>query len=114
MGRMADWHEVETSTTTVPVRLDDLLATSYAVNIHESPEQIDVYIACGDIAGVVRAHRRGQAPPSLVIPLRELNESGFAGMAWLEPNDDETILTVFLAQGLLGRGPMAGRPETTP
>ena len=31
--------------------LDDLLAGDYAINVHESAENIGEYIACGDIGG---------------------------------------------------------------
>ncbi len=37
------------SDTTVPVALTTLLASSYAINLHESPEAINTYTACGDI-----------------------------------------------------------------
>jgi hypothetical protein len=114
MGRMAQRHEVETSSTVIPVRLDDLLAAPHAINVHQSAQQIDVYVACGEIAGVVRPHFRIAAPEALVIPLREQSDSGYAGMAWLQPNTDETIVTIFLAQGLMGRGPMGGRAVETP
>jgi hypothetical protein len=109
MGRMTQRHEVETSSTVVPVRLDDLLAAPHAINVHQSAEQIDVYVACGEIAGVVRPHLRIAAPEALVIPLREQGGSGYAGMAWLQPNGDDTVVTIFLAQGLMGRGPMGGQ-----
>lgn len=109
MGRMAERHEVETSSTTVPVALEDLLAAPYGINIHQSAEQIDVYIACGEIAGVVRPHPRLSTTDALVIPLREQSASGYAGMAWLQPDGEETAVTIFLAQGLVGRGPMGGQ-----
>jgi hypothetical protein len=89
------------------------VAASYAITVHESAEQIDVYIACGEISGVVRPHLRGAMSEALVIPLREQSGSGYAGMAWLEANGEETIVTIFLAQGLMGRGPMGGRPAET-
>jgi hypothetical protein len=103
---MAHADEVLTSVTTVDVSLTDLLAGQYAINIHESADQIQNYIACGDIAGQIRLHLRSDAPPGLVIPLRELNDSGYAGVAWLEPTaDGKTTVTIFLASGLIGRGP---------
>lgn len=37
------------SDTTVPVALTTLLASSYAINLHESPEAITTYTSCGDI-----------------------------------------------------------------
>jgi hypothetical protein len=99
--------EVLTSVTVVDVSLDDLLAGEFAINVHESAENIQNYVACGEIVGVIRMHQHSDAPPGLVIPLRELNESDFAGVAWLEPTSDtQTTVTIFLAEGLVGRGPM--------
>ncbi len=37
------------SDTTVPVALTALMASSYAINLHESPAAITTYTACGDI-----------------------------------------------------------------
>lgn len=37
------------SDTTVMVSLQELLSGSYAINIHESPEEITTYVACGEI-----------------------------------------------------------------
>lgn len=98
--------EVLSSVTVVDVSLTDLLAGQYAINIHRSAEDIQTYVACGEIAGIPRLHLRSDAPPGLVIPLRELNDSGYAGVAWLEPTaDGKTRVTIFLASGLIGRGP---------
>jgi Cu/Zn superoxide dismutase len=38
-----------TSKTTVDVTTADLVADEYAVNVHESPENADVYVACADV-----------------------------------------------------------------
>jgi CHRD domain-containing protein len=40
------------SETDVDISLDDLTLSSYAVNVHESAEEADVYVACGDITDV--------------------------------------------------------------
>jgi hypothetical protein len=42
------------SETDVEIGLDDLLggATSYAINVHKSEAEADVYVACGDIFSV--------------------------------------------------------------
>lgn len=37
------------SKTTVDVTLDDLGLEDYAVNVHESPENADRYLACADL-----------------------------------------------------------------
>lgn len=101
--------DVFTSVTTVDASLADLIAGEYAINVHQSADAMDVYVACGDIVGVPRFHLRSDAPYGLVIPMLELNDSGYAGVAWLEPTGDgETTVTVFLASGLIGPGPNAG------
>lgn len=80
---------IETSVTTVDVTLDDLLAEEYAINVHESPENAENYIACGDIGGMMMGD-------NLVIGLAELNDSNSVGVAMLEPDGDQTIVTLFL------------------
>ena len=84
----------ETSFTSVPVTLDQILASDHAINVHLSAEQIDVYIACGDIGGVLTPQG------SLVIGLHELNNSGFTGIAFLSPGADgaSTDVSVFIAE----------------
>lgn len=37
------------SVTTVDTSLEDLTSEPFAINVHLSPEQIGVYVACGDI-----------------------------------------------------------------
>jgi hypothetical protein len=98
--------EMLTSVTTVDIALADLLSGEYAINVHESAANIQNYVACGEISGTIRMHMHSAAPPGLVIPLRELNDSGYAGVAWLEPTaDGQTTVTIFLGQGLIGPGP---------
>ncbi len=89
----------EYSFTTVPLALEDILAANHAINIHLSPEEIETYIVCGDIAGTVDANG------SLVIGLRELNDSDYAGIALLSPSAQtagSTDVSVFIAGGLTG------------
>jgi Cu/Zn superoxide dismutase len=38
-----------TSTTTVDVSLDDLLAQPFAINVHKSAAEAQIYFSCGDI-----------------------------------------------------------------
>jgi hypothetical protein len=75
---------VARSTTTVEASLDDVLAGEHAINVHESVDNIQNYIACGDLTG---AAEDGQ----LQIDLNELNDSGYEGMAVIEDNGDGTI-----------------------
>jgi len=38
------------STTMVPASLQTILKDKTAINVHKSPDEIQVYVACGDIA----------------------------------------------------------------
>lgn len=80
---------VEGSTTTVEVSLDELLASEYAINVHESAENAQNYIACGNVSG----HMTGDF---LVVGLAELNDSGYSGVAFLTPGDGTTTVSVYL------------------
>ena len=96
------------SVTTVDADLATILSAEHAINLHESAEAIDVYIACGDIGGMPDAGN------NLVIGLAEQNDSGYSGVAWLHGNDDATTtVTIFLAQGLSG-GAMGDMDMATP
>lgn len=99
-----------TSFTNVPLPLDAILAGDHAINAHLSADQIDVYIACGEIGGVV-------APDgSLTIGLGEQSGSGYTGIAYLAPGADgaSTDVTVFLAEtGGRDRGGAAAEESTS-
>ena len=82
---------VKESETDVALPLGDILAAPHAINMHESAEAIQNYIACGDIGGRV-------IDGDLVIGLRELNGSGHHGVAVLEADDDGTDVYVYLAE----------------
>jgi plastocyanin len=82
---------VEESDTTIDASLTDILAAPHAVNIHQSADAIQNYIACGDIGG--RA-----VDGKLAIGLQELNGSGYQGVAILDGSDaTTTTVTVYLA-----------------
>ncbi|HEV2073622.1 MAG TPA: hypothetical protein VGR29_08280 [Thermomicrobiales bacterium] len=96
---------VSGSTTIVEASLDDILAEEHAINVHQSPENIDVYIACGDLTGT-------PTDGELQIELQELNESGYVGEAQLQDNEDgTTTVTVVL---MLGAEDGTGTPEASP
>jgi plastocyanin len=82
---------VKESETDVPLPLGDILAAPHAINVHESAEAIQNYIACGDIGGRV-------IDGDLTIGLRELNGSGHHGVAILAGADDATGVKVYLAE----------------
>jgi len=98
----------ESSFTTVPMTLDQILASDHAINVHLSAAQIGTYIACGEIGGVRDANG------ALTIGLRELNNSGYTGIAYLAPTADGTgtNVSVFIAPTQAkgqGQGQRAGR-----
>jgi len=81
---------------------DDVLASSHSIVVHESEENIQNYIACGEIGGVV-------VDGELVISLRPLNDSGYTGIAKLDSDDDGNVdVEVYLAE------PMSTEPVATP
>lgn len=94
----------ETSFTTVFAPFDDLAADPHLIAISALDDETEL-VACGDIAGVLTGSG------DLVVPLRELNDSGFAGVAYLSPDSstDQTGVSVFLVEGLADEGtPAAG------
>jgi len=97
-GQSARAVAVASSFTNVPLTLDDLIGADHAVVIDLSLEEIDTYLACGEIGGVP------DPSGALVIGLKEYEGSGFAGIAFLSPGADEasTDVSVFLAEGLGG------------
>lgn len=98
----------EYSFSTVPLTIDDMLASDHAINVHFSPENVGTYIACGTIGGPVDANG------SLVIGLRELNESGFTGIAVLSPSgtvEGSTDISVFISSDLTANVGERATPE---
>lgn len=97
---------VETSFAEVDASLDDLVAGGYAINVHEAEANIGTYIACGDIGGTITPDP-ASGGRQLVIALRELNTSGYSGVALLREADGGTDVTLYLVQGAAGGTPEA-------
>lgn len=76
--------EGATSVTTVEASLADLTAGGFAINVHESADNIGNYIACGDITGTPDANG------DVTVELATLNDSGYSGTAKLHDNGDGT------------------------
>jgi hypothetical protein len=57
-----------TSTSEVNVSIADLLAAPYAINLHKSPQEASVYVACGNVtvAGAMALPRTGGGPRDLL------------------------------------------------
>lgn len=88
-----------TSFTTVPMTLDAILAEDHAINAHLSADEIDTYIACGELGGVFTPDG------ALVVGLGETEGSGYSGIAFLQlaPDGASTNVSVFLASSGGGR-----------
>jgi hypothetical protein len=103
---------VETSQTLVDASLDDLLAAPYAINVHESQDNIQNYIACGDLGGAMMTGPAMAQGGVLAIGLRELNTSGESGIAVLRATDtNQTMVWIYLAKGLSGTSGGMGTPS---
>lgn len=101
------------SITQLDASLDDILSGPYAINVHESEENIGNYIACGEVGGV-------QQGDTLYFGLRELNGSGYTGVGLISGDaDGSTNVVVYLAPtgsaavgGMGGDATAEGTPST--
>ena len=89
---------VTVSETIIDVPLQQLIDEGHAINAHLSNEEIDKYIACGDIGGVIRTDEGGRQ--EMMIGLAEQNDSGYSGTAWLGPSADgkQTEISIILLE----------------
>lgn len=65
---------------------DEMLASPHAIVVHESEDNMDNYIACGDIGGVVF-----DDGGDMVIGLKPVGDSGYSGIVFLESDDDDQV-----------------------
>jgi plastocyanin len=92
----------EAAFTVIQQSLDELLATDHALKVHLSKEQIQIYLACGDIGGTVDANG------ALIVGMKELGASGYTGIAYLAPaGGGGTSVSVMIAKVLPGGTPEA-------
>ena len=87
---------VKSSATIVNMPLEEIIDGGHAINVYLSAEEIDVYIACGDIGGAVTTDEEGRQ--ELRIGLGELNDSGHFGIAELVADGEETEVAVHLVE----------------
>lgn len=93
------------SRTEVDASLDDLTSGEFVVNVHESAEAIDVYIACGNVEGEPE-------DGTLTIELMQQNASGVAGQALLSDLGDGTTEVTITLTDASAEG--VASPEATP
>ena len=105
---------VETSFTMVDAPLEEIVEGGHAINLHQSKENVEEYIACGDIGGRIETGPGMEEGGTLVVGLGELNDSGYTGIAVLEGKGDQTEVVIYLAEGLAGGTGAADEEEATP
>ena len=89
---------VTLSENIVDIPLQEMIDGGHAINVHLSNEEIDTYIACGDIGGVITTDAGGRQ--EMMIGLAEQNDSGYSGTVWLGPSADgaQTEVSVILLE----------------
>jgi hypothetical protein len=92
----------EAAFTNIPQPLSAFLDEKHAIKVHLSRDQIQVYLACGDIGGTV------DADGALIVGMKELDDSGYAGIAYLVPAaNGGTNISVLIAQVIPHEGDAA-------
>ena len=105
---------VKSSVTVVDMPLQEIIDGGHAINVHLSADEIDTYIACGDIGGAVTTDE-GEEDPELIIGLGELNDSGHTGVAWLGADGDQTRVAILLVEpASAGQAGAEAAQEATP
>ena len=87
---------VKLSLNMADMPLADILAAPHAINVHQSAEEIDAYIACGDIGGVITPGETGNDEIRFV--LAEQNDSGHSGWVFFSAEGDQTEVNVMLVE----------------
>jgi hypothetical protein len=95
----------ETSFSTLPLTLDELLAEPFALAVAQAEDAPDDVVACGEIGGIVDENG------ALTLGLRERAGSGIAGIAYLFPATESpsTLASIFVAPTR-----PVGEPAATP
>jgi len=89
----------EAAFSTIPLTLEEMLAEDHSLKIHLSADQIEIYLACGDIGGAL------DADGALIVGLKEQDGSGYTGIAYLVPaGNGGTLISAMIAKVLPGGG----------
>jgi len=99
----------ESSYTNVPIAPEEIQADDHVVNASASADD-DTSVACGEVGGPLSPNG------TLIVGLREQNDSGFTGVAYLSPGGDgaSTDVSVFIAPNLDGDGTGGRTVEVAP
>jgi hypothetical protein len=96
-----------TTETSIDAKFDDLVSKDnpHVLIVHQSADQFDTYVACGELGGPVQDDQ-------LVVALRPMNNSGFAGTAILKKDGDKTTSNAYLTEQVLAL--QGGKTGPTP
>ena len=85
------------SVTKINASIAQVLQGSHALNVHKSQQEIQTYVACGDVGGV-------QFGDTLAFGLHALNGSGLTGIALLsgDPNGGTNVVVYLSPTGSAG------------
>lgn len=103
---------VAQSTTIVKAPLATILSEERAINVHESTEHMDVYIACGDLTGTPAESTPFNGEGTLGIALHEQSNSGVEG--WAELRDNGNGTTTVDVRLMRSEGDMGAKQDATP
>ncbi|MFN8592443.1 MAG: cupredoxin family copper-binding protein [Thermomicrobiales bacterium] len=104
---------VALSDNSIDMPLQEIIDGGHAINVHKSADEIDTYIACGEIGGILTEREDGSGK-ELTMGLRELNDSGYAGVAWLSEENGKTLVSIELIEtGGAGAGATAAEQPAT-
>jgi len=89
-----DQPQIETSITSVDLKLDDIVASPHLIMAHKSADEIGTFIACADLTGPATDDR-------LTVALGPLNDSGHVGVAFLvkESGGTDVYLSLTAPEG---------------
>jgi plastocyanin len=93
---------VAISTTTLNVTIAELLSGPHAINIHKSAQNVDAYVACGNVSGRM-------VDGSLIVGLQQLNGSSDVGIAVLREEAERTTVSLYML--VVESQPVATGPE---
>lgn len=97
---------VQASVGIVDASLRDLVDGGHAIDVDLNPRADKVGIVCGDLGG--RLLQPAGMTERLMVGMREITDSGFAGVAVLEAAGERTTVTVYLLVGEVIPGPTTG------
>lgn len=113
-GEMRGTLTVGTITTSesedIEFEWDTMLGGPHAILVYASPADMESFVACGDIGGLVY-----DDDDKLVVGIHPVGDSGYSGMAFMEKDDDGQVdIEVFLSSPASTEGDSGTSVVATP